>query len=72
MLAGSFPEPSRRMPAAARLRWFAGYVEQMITRNVPAVQYPSADRCFALQLAALFSVQPAPGSSVSCLGLARA
>ncbi len=37
MLAGSFPEPSLRMPAAARRRWFAGYVEQMITRDVPAV-----------------------------------
>jgi predicted AAA+ superfamily ATPase len=37
MLAGSFPEPSLRIPAAARRRWFAGYVEQMITRDVPAV-----------------------------------
>jgi predicted AAA+ superfamily ATPase len=37
MLAGSFPEPSLRMPATARRRWFAGYVEQMITRDVPAV-----------------------------------
>lgn len=37
MLAGSFPEPSLRMPAAARRRWLAGYVEQMITREVPAV-----------------------------------
>jgi uncharacterized protein len=37
MLAGSFPEPSLRMAAAARRRWFAGYVEQMITRDVPAV-----------------------------------
>lgn len=37
MLAGSFPEPSLRMAVAARRRWFAGYVEQMITRDVPAV-----------------------------------
>jgi hypothetical protein len=37
MLAGSFPEPSLRIPTAARRRWFAGYVEQMITRDVPAV-----------------------------------
>jgi predicted AAA+ superfamily ATPase len=29
--------PSLRIPAAARRRWFAGYVEQMITRDVPAV-----------------------------------
>ena len=37
LLAGSFPEPSLRIPVAARRRWFAGYVEQMITRDVPAV-----------------------------------
>jgi len=37
MLTGSFPEPSLRIPAAGRRRWFAGYVEQMITRDVPAV-----------------------------------
>jgi len=37
MLAGSFPEPALRMPSAARRRWFAGYVEQMITRDVPAI-----------------------------------
>jgi uncharacterized protein len=37
MLAGSFPEPALRMQGAARRRWFAGYVEQMITRDVPAV-----------------------------------
>jgi uncharacterized protein len=37
MLAGSFPEPSLRIPVSARRRWFAGYVEQMITRDVPAV-----------------------------------
>jgi predicted AAA+ superfamily ATPase len=37
MLAGSFPEPSLRIPATARRRWFAGYVEQMITRDLPAV-----------------------------------
>ena len=37
MLAGSFPEPSLRIPAAARRRWFVGYIEQMITRDVPAV-----------------------------------
>jgi predicted AAA+ superfamily ATPase len=37
MLAGSFPEPSLRIPVTARRRWFAGYIEQMITRDVPAV-----------------------------------
>lgn len=37
MLTGSFPEPALRMRDAARRRWFAGYVEQMITRDVPAV-----------------------------------
>jgi predicted AAA+ superfamily ATPase len=37
MLAGSFPEPSLRLPVTARRRWFAGYVEHMITRDVPAV-----------------------------------
>jgi hypothetical protein len=37
MLAGSFPEPLLRIPAATRRRWFSGYVEQMITRDVPAV-----------------------------------
>ena len=37
MLAGSFPEPSLRIPVTARRRWFAGYVEQMIPRDVPAV-----------------------------------
>ncbi|HEY3733911.1 MAG TPA: hypothetical protein VGL63_08335 [Streptosporangiaceae bacterium] len=37
ILAGSFPEPSLRIPVTARRRWFAGYVEQMITRDMPAV-----------------------------------
>ena len=37
MLEGSFPEPALRLPGTARRRWFAGYVEQMITRDVPAV-----------------------------------
>jgi predicted AAA+ superfamily ATPase len=37
ILAGSFPEPSLRIAAHARRRWFAGYVEQMITRDVPAL-----------------------------------
>lgn len=37
MLAGSFPEPALRIPGASRSRWFGGYVEQMITRDVPAV-----------------------------------
>ncbi len=37
MLAGSFPEPSLRIPVTARRRWFAGYVEQMISRDAPAV-----------------------------------
>jgi predicted AAA+ superfamily ATPase len=37
ILTGSFPEPALRMPGTARRRWFAGYVEQMITRDVPAI-----------------------------------
>jgi uncharacterized protein len=37
MLVGSFPEPALRMPPASRRRWFVGYVEQMITRDVPAI-----------------------------------
>lgn len=37
MLEGSFPEPALRTPPAARRRWFDGYVEQMITRDVPAI-----------------------------------
>lgn len=37
MLAGSFPEPALRTPPALRGRWFSGYVEQMITRDVPAI-----------------------------------
>lgn len=37
MLEGSFPEPALRVPAMARRRWFDGYVEQMITRDVPAI-----------------------------------
>ncbi len=37
MLEGSFPEPALRMPGGSRRRWFAGYVEQMITRDVPAI-----------------------------------
>jgi hypothetical protein len=38
MLAGSFPGHALRMPGTSRRRrWFAGYVEQMITRDVPAV-----------------------------------
>lgn len=37
ILEGSFPEPALRVPAAARGRWFDGYVEQMITRDVPAI-----------------------------------
>jgi uncharacterized protein len=37
MLAGSFPEPALRMRGASGRRWFAGYVEQMITRDVPAI-----------------------------------
>ncbi len=47
MLAGSFPEPSLRMPATARRRWFAGYVEQMITRDVPAVAPAGTRNCCA-------------------------
>jgi len=37
MLEGSFPEPALRTPPAARGRWFDGYIEQMITRDVPAI-----------------------------------
>jgi predicted AAA+ superfamily ATPase len=37
MLAGSFPEPALRIPGTSRPRWFAGYIEQMITRDVPAI-----------------------------------
>ena len=37
MLEGSFPEPALRTPPAARGRWFEGYVEQMIARDVPAI-----------------------------------
>jgi predicted AAA+ superfamily ATPase len=37
MLEGSFPEPALRLGEASRRRWFRGYVEQMITRDVPAV-----------------------------------
>jgi uncharacterized protein len=37
MLEGSFPEPALRIPPMARRRWFDGYVEQMITRDVPAI-----------------------------------
>ena len=31
------PEPALRTPPAARGRWFDAYVEQMITRDVPAI-----------------------------------
>jgi predicted AAA+ superfamily ATPase len=37
MLEGSFPEPALRIPGRSRRRWFAGYVEQMLTRDVPAI-----------------------------------
>jgi predicted AAA+ superfamily ATPase len=37
VMVGSFPEPALRMRESARRRWFAGYVEQMITCDVPAV-----------------------------------
>lgn len=37
MLEGSFPEAALRVPPMARTRWFDGYVEQMITRDVPAI-----------------------------------
>jgi predicted AAA+ superfamily ATPase len=37
MLEGSFPEPALRTPPSARGRWFDGYIEQMITRDVPAI-----------------------------------
>jgi predicted AAA+ superfamily ATPase len=37
MLEGSFPEPALRSQPAARGRWFEGYVDQMITRDVPAI-----------------------------------
>jgi hypothetical protein len=38
-------------------------------RGGAVVQYPSTDRCFALQLAAPFLMQAAPGSSVPCPSL---
>ena len=37
MLEGSFPEPALRTPPAARIRWFESYVEQMVSRDVPAI-----------------------------------
>lgn len=37
MLEGSFPEPALRTPPAARGRWLDAYIEQMITRDVPAI-----------------------------------
>jgi predicted AAA+ superfamily ATPase len=37
MLEGSFPEPALRIPGRSRRRWFGGYVDQMITRDVPAI-----------------------------------
>jgi uncharacterized protein len=37
MLEGSFPEPALRTPPRSRGRWFDGYIEQMITRDVPAI-----------------------------------
>lgn len=37
ILEGSFPEPALRIPGQSRRRWFAGYVDQMITRDVPAI-----------------------------------
>lgn len=37
MLTGSFPEPALRIAGAGRRRWFAAYVEQMITRDVPVI-----------------------------------
>ncbi len=57
MLAGSFREPSRRMPAAARRRWFAGYVEQMVTRDVPAVA-PRRDPELLRRYLSVFDYEP--------------
>lgn len=37
MLEGSFPEPALRIPASSRRRWFSGYVEQMLTKDVSAI-----------------------------------
>lgn len=37
MLEGSFPEPALRIPASRRRRWFSGYVEQMLTKDVSAI-----------------------------------
>jgi predicted AAA+ superfamily ATPase len=37
ILTGSFPEPALRLPGSSRRRWFSGYIDQMITRDVPAI-----------------------------------
>jgi hypothetical protein len=39
--------------------------------SLAMVKNPSADRCLSLQLAAPFSMQPAPGTSVCCSDLRR-
>jgi predicted AAA+ superfamily ATPase len=37
ILEGSFPEPALRLPGQSRRRWFTGYVDQMLTRDIPAI-----------------------------------
>jgi hypothetical protein len=44
--------------------WITG---QVINTEGGFRRWGSADRCFALQFAAILLLQPAPGSSVSCL-----
>jgi hypothetical protein len=66
MLAGSFPEPSLRIPATARRRWFAGYVEQMITRDVPAVA-PNRDQELLRRYLSVLAVNTAGVAAESTL-----
>jgi uncharacterized protein len=66
ILAGSFPEPSLRIPAGARRRWFAGYVEQMITRDVPAVA-PRRDPELLRRYLSVLAVNTAGTASESTL-----
>jgi predicted AAA+ superfamily ATPase len=72
MLTGSFPEPSLRIPATARRRWFAGYVEQMITRDVPAVaprRDPELLRRYLSVLAVNTAGLPAESTLCSAAGI---
>jgi AAA domain-containing protein len=68
MLEGSFPEPALRTPPAARRRWFEGYVEQMITRDIPAIaprRDPELLRRYLSRRPPL-SPRPMPGISPGC------